>query len=331
MCPKVMAFVGYNHRHEFLDEKEKIISLQLSDDKPDIVCDVSTCFQDGPLWKIVVGETNFIPATVPIYSTINKNKKLDCAAIFKDIVECARGGVKIITIHPTPDSHLVQLASSRIVPTTSRGGKIIINNGLTNSKLGNIYSDILGDIASLAIEFNLSISIGSVFRGANIVDAMDEANIAEIQKQIELANYFKDRDVTVFIEGPGHIPIFKIESFASLLCNSGFKVMPLGPILADQVFDSDHIAASIGAVVLGKYLDIANIAAVSRVEHMGGVPTFEDLKQAIKSAKLAAHIINHIQTNNIEDDKEVIMKRFANKSCTISGNCGRCSSLCPLL
>jgi phosphomethylpyrimidine synthase len=328
--PRVLAFVGYNSPDEYRTQKDKIYALSSSEIRPDILCDVSTCSTKGHLWEIVAQDTEFLPAAVPIYATVEHNRALSAKSILSDIAKCAAGGIKLITIHATPDKRLVELSSKRIVPCTSRGGAVVIKYALTDSFLGNLYSDIIDEISCIAREYGITISIGSVFRGANVFDAMDDVNIEEIHKQISIASYLKQRNVEVIIEGPGHISLNKISAFSQILCPSGFKVMPLGPVVADDNCHCEHVAAAIGAVHLGMQVEIANLAVVTCAEHAGGIPTFDQTTSAIASAKLASRLISSYRENNHTDDYNVAVQRKANLSCTTSDDCVRCGLLCPL-
>ena len=81
-----------------------------------------------------------------------------------------QSGVRIITIHITPEIEIINLAQKRIVPITSRGGGIVVN------------VRAIDEIISLCIKYNSVISIGTTFRPANIIDSLDEAQILEIEK-----------------------------------------------------------------------------------------------------------------------------------------------------
>lgn len=330
MQPRVMAFAGYNDKSEYIAQKKKILFLNQSEIFPDIICDVSTCFSQNHLWKIVVQETGFIAAAVPIYHTAACNTNISAASILSDFYDYAEGGVKIITIHPTPDERLIALSRSRDIPVTSRGGKIVIKSCLSQSWLGNVYADILDEIIHIALEYNITVSIGTTFRASNIFDSLDSVNIEEIKKQIYIANYIKNFGVNTILEGPGHIHLNKINDYAKLIKPSGIKIMPLGPIVCEYEIGNEHVSAAIGATALGMALDIENIAIVTPAEHSGGIPSVEDTLIAIKSAKMAAHIIN-LNKNNIDKiDKYNVSLRIKNKSCMNSGKCYRCGKFCPL-
>lgn len=330
MITKVMCFVGCNTISDYDYEINKIKTISSFNYAPDMICDVSTFYGKIPLFEVIIKETCINAASVPIYITAQKNTRLSSSKVFNDIEYCIKSGVKMITLHLTPDVNLIQMSKNRYIPTTSRGGMIISKYGISNSKLGNIYSDILNDIIAISKENCVTLSIGSTFRGANIFDAMDDVNILEIRKQLAIAKSIKQQGCHVIIEGPGHISLNKLNQFADIINGNNINIMPLGPIISDNNLGADNIVASIGAVCLGLKVNIENIAAVSKKEHTGGIPSIDDTLEAITSARVAANIINMYRNANFIDDIEIIKLRMLNSSCTIEGKCTRCGNLCPL-
>lgn len=331
MTPKVMTFVGCNKFNDIALERKKILTIAGSRYKPDIICDVSTFFHKISLVEIIANETNLLPATVPIYHTVFKNKRISAQSMFNSIAYSIKCGAKMLTLHLTPDKELAQLSKSRTVPTTSRGGNLILKYCLSDSVMGNLYDEIFDDIIDICLAKHVTISIGSTFRASNIFDALDSVNRAEISKQIYLAKKLKSQGINTIIEGPGHISPDKIKDFAALVSGENVKIMPLGPIISEYTLNSEHVIASIGATLLGMEIEIENIAAVTDAEHAGGIPTTHQTIVAIKAAKIAAHLISLSRDHDTTKDKEAIALRNKNKSCMQFGTCKRCGNICPLL
>lgn len=330
MLTKVMSFIGCNRVNEYNYEIKKINSIKNICQPPDLICDVSTFFNSTPLFEFVAKNTSINAATVPLYLTAYKTNSFSSTKIFHDIEYCINTGIKLLTLHLTPDVELLRLSKDRLVPITSRGGNIISKYCLTNSKLGNMYSDILEDIVFLTKENDVTISIGSTFRAANIFDSMDKVNILEIEKQLSIAQKIKSMGGKVIIEGPGHILLNNINYYANKINKFDINIMPLGPIISECNFGTDHIIAAIGAVQLGLKVNIEYIAAISKREHAGGIPSIKDSIEAIMSAKTAAYIINSNKNNIFNGDQDIVNQRINNTSCITSGKCARCGKLCPL-
>ncbi|SFG94740.1 Radical SAM ThiC family protein [Desulfotomaculum arcticum] len=156
----------------------------------------------------------------------------------------------------------------------------------------------------------------------------------EISLQISLAELILQQGVGVIIESPGHARPKDIRNISLLLKNAGFPVMPLGPIPTEVAVGMDHVSSAIGAVIMGLEGCASILATVTRQEHTGGRPTIESTIESIKTAKIAAHIID---IHNLEDtsiDMEIAHSRAVSRTCVLGKGtkyCDRCKDLCPLM
>lgn len=332
----IAALIGLNNSHEYSLQYEKIINLGNMADGPDIIYDLSTIRTKGnkPLWARIIDETSFISATVPVYTARSGKQGIEPKELLEIILEQIENGVGMITIHPTPTKRLYDLAQSRLVPYTSRGGGIIIQDmSLKGWASENPYMLILPEIISSARKNDTVLSIGAAFRSANIFDSNDEVQKQEIEFQMEIAKDIAKAGVGVIIESPGHSKPKDIKNIASLLRNGGFPVMPLGPIPTDAAIGLDHVSAAIGATLLGLEGCAHILAAVTRQEHTGGNPSIEATVESVRAARIAAHIIDIHLLGDDSLDFEIALSRAKNKSC-IEGKqnqeCERCGYVCPL-
>lgn len=328
----VNQLIGINKSNEYDADILKIDVWKEEETAPDIITDLSTIRLENriPLWKVVVNKKNFIAATLPIY-TVKDKRNITKSEIISIIQEQIEGGVGMITIHPTPSKELVDLAQKRITPVTSRGGKIVITDMILHSRKTNIYIESLDDIINICREYNSIISIGTSFRSANIIDSFDEVQIKEINEQIKIADYISNKGVGVIIESPGHANIENIKKICKLLNQTNYPVMPLGPVVTDIGIGLDHITSAIGATIMGLEGCVQIIAAMTREEHTGNVPSIESTVEAVKVAKLVAHIIDSNKNRNYSKDEYIARNR--KKSCVYGGDsleCSRCSDFCPL-
>ena len=92
-------------------------------------------------------------------------------------------------------------------------------------------------------------------RPGSIFDANDEAQFAELDTMGELVERAWAKNVQVFIEGPGHVPMDKIkenmERQIEKCHNAPFYT--LGPLVTDIAPGYDHITSAIGAAQIGWY------------------------------------------------------------------------------
>ena len=332
----VMALIGMSHPRQYDEQLKKIYALARSDIRPEIVSDLSIVKSpDGlRLWERIKKETDFVAATLPIYAAKIANGLVDSSELLDIAIEQMEGGVGLITIHPTPSRAINDLSKHRLVPCTSRGGGIIIADAeRRNWADGNAYSKILPELIHHAKINGTVISLGASYRSANIFDSFDAAQIAEIDFQVQLAEKIFESGVGVIIESPGHARPADIKRIAQLLKPAGFPVMPLGPIPTDTAIGMDHVSSAIGATLFGIEGCAQILAAVTREEHTGGVPTIESTIEAVAAARVAAHVIDIHMLSDDMRDYEIALARANRRTCVIdkSGRgCDRCSRVCPL-
>ncbi|SHE81714.1 phosphomethylpyrimidine synthase [Desulforamulus putei DSM 12395] len=332
----VAALIGANNEDCYKLQLRKIELLSSMLDGPDIISDLSIIRlrNKKPLWLQIIMETGCIAATVPVYVVRFGNRGISSDELLDICLEQMEQGVGIITIHPTPTKELFELSQKRLVPCTSRGGGIVLQDAAIKGwKQDNVYLTILPELISAAKKYGTVISIGTTFRSANIFDSNDEAQQKEIRFQLDLAKKIAKDGVGVIIESPGHARPEDIKKIASILREGNFPVMPLGPIPTDIAIGMDHVSAAIGATLLGLEGCAHILAAVTREEHTGGTPTIESTIEAVKAARIAAHIIDiHILKDDAVD-LEIAKYRGEHSTCIFgqrTKGCERCGGACPL-
>ncbi|WP_413774556.1 phosphomethylpyrimidine synthase ThiC [Janthinobacterium sp. GMG2] len=107
----------------------------------------------------------------------------------------------------------------------------------------------------------------------------------------------------------GHARPKDIKRLAVLLRASGTPIMPLGPIPTDTAIGQYHISSAIGAVLLGLEGCAHILAAVTREEHTGGIPSVESTIEAIAAARVAARVIDLDQLDDDESDQSIVNAR----------------------
>ena len=153
----------------------------------------------------------------------------------------------------------------------------------------NFLYEHFDDICDILAQYDVAVSLGDGLRPGAIADANDRAQFAELETLGELVLRAWAKDVQVFVEGPGHVPMHKICKNMERqieLCH-GAPFYTLGPIVTDIAPAYDHITSAIGAAQIGA-LGTAMLCYVTPKEHIG-LPTVEDVRQGIVTYKIAAH------------------------------------------
>lgn len=331
---RVNALIGASSISGIPLQQREIDALENATQKPDIVSDLSIIkSRDMPLWRQIIGRTNFVAGTLPIYTVRRSSARVDARELLEIAIEQMEGGVGLLTIHPTPTHELIQAASNRLIPITSRGGALVVRDLAARADSANVYMQILPELITCAKSTGTVISLGASFRSATLFDSCDLAQRLEIERQLELASEISAAGVGVIIEGPGHARPSDISIFASLLRPSGLPIMPLGPIPTDSAIGLDHVSSAIGATLLGLAGCAHVLAAVTREEHTGGVPSLQSTLEAVEAARVAARIIDLEIQNDDAQERLIATERSESRSCVVgkeSRGCSRCASVCPL-
>ena len=332
----VMSLIGISEYLKKEDTFDLLKKINQSFSPPEFIADLSilNLKKEETIWYKTIHETNSLSATLPCYY-LNKKKGIEINELLDSAIEQMEEGVKILTIHPTPNRQLYELSKNRMVPCTSRGGNIIIQDLIySDFSKENSYAEILPELVKHAKKNSSIISIGASYRSANIFDSLDAVQLKEIELQLGYAEYIQENGVEVIIETPGHASPKNIFRISKLFKNYDIPLMPLGPILTDTSIGMDHITAAIGATLLGLGSNVKIIAAVTQEEHTGNVPSDSAILNALKTAKLTAHILDMYKYENYVEDYKIASDRAKNRTCIYHSNkegCSRCDNLCPLI
>ena len=332
----VMSLIGISDYSQKSYGYSLLESIIQSESPPDFIADLSILKikNKDTIWYKTIHETSSLSSTVPCYY-LNSRNSIDAGELLDIIIEQMEEGVKVITIHPTPNKELYELSKDRLVPCTSRGGNIVIQDLIRSDfSKENSYLMILPEIVKHAKKSATIISIGASYRSANIFDSLDPVQLKEIELQLKYADFIKRNGVEVIIETPGHASPMNIFKISKLFEDKGFPLMPLGPIPTDISIGMDHISAAIGTTLLGLGGNVKIIAAVTQEEHTGNVPSDSSVLTALRTAKLTAHILDMYKYKNFDKDFKVATERAKNRTCIYNSNmegCSRCGNLCPLI
>jgi phosphomethylpyrimidine synthase len=230
--------------------------------------------------------------TVPIYQALEKvdGSPEDLTwELYRDtVIEQAEQGVDYMTVHAGVLLRYVPMTAQRLTGIVSRGGSIMAAWCLAHHTESFLYTHF-EELCEILAAYDVTFSLGDGLRPGSIRDANDEAQLAELATLGELTEVAWRHDVQVMIEGPGHVPMNKIEENVTLqreLCHDA-PFYTLGPLTIDVAPGYDHITSTIGAAQIGWY-GTAMLCYVTPKEHLG-LPNRDDVKQGVIAYKIAAH------------------------------------------
>ena len=230
--------------------------------------------------------------TVPMYQAFEKvNGKIDALnwEIFRDtLIEQCEQGVDYFTIHCGIRLKNIHLADNRLTGIVSRGGSIISKWCKEHQKESFLYEHF-DDICDICARYDVAISLGDGLRPGCTYDANDAAQFAELDTMGELVERAWAKNVQVFVEGPGHVPMHKIKENMERQVDKchGAPFYTLGPLVTDIAPAYDHITSAIGASLIGWY-GTAMLCYVTPKEHLA-LPEKEDVRVGVITYKIAAH------------------------------------------
>ena len=258
----------------------------------DTVMDLSTGRNIHTTREWIIRNSPVPIGTVPIYQALEKvNGKAEDLTweIFRDtLIEQAEQGVDYFTIHAGVRLAYIPLTAKRVTGIVSRGGSIMAKWCLAHHQENFLYTHF-AEICEIMRAYDVSFSLGDGLRPGSIADANDAAQFAELETLGELTKIAWARDVQVMIEGPGHVPMHKIQVNMTKqleVCGEA-PFYTLGPLTTDIAPGYDHITSGIGAAMIG-WFGCAMLCYVTPKEHLG-LPDRDDVKTGVITYKIAAH------------------------------------------
>ncbi|MFH1416504.1 MAG: phosphomethylpyrimidine synthase ThiC [Elusimicrobiota bacterium] len=256
--------------------------------------------------------------TVPVYGVIGMGK--DINDLTEDdfigiIARQAEMGVDFMTIHSgiTREVAAVYDDTERTGGIVSRGGKLIYRWIKCTGRENPLY-ERFDDILDIAKRYNVTLSLGDGLRPGCLADASDAPQYAELEILGKLASRCREKEVSVMIEGPGHVPLDKIEENIRKekeICN-GAPFYVLGPLTTDIAAGYDHITGAIGgAVAAWKGADF--LCYLTPAEHLH-LPSVRDVYEGVMAARIAAHsgdIAKNLPgARDVDDDMSAARKKL---------------------
>ncbi|WP_066638310.1 phosphomethylpyrimidine synthase ThiC [Desulfolucanica intricata] len=293
---KVNANIGTSTGiHDPANELEKLRAAVSAG--ADAVMDLSTGGDLDDIRRKIVSASTVAVGTVPIYQATVEAKKrhgniVDMTAdeLFSVIEKHARDGVDFLTLHCGITMGVIESLrkQGRVADIVSRGGSFITAWMLHHDRENPLY-EYYDRLLDIALEYDVTLSLGDGLRPGCLADATDRAQVQELLVLGELVDRARARGVQAMVEGPGHVPLDQITANIKLqksLCREApFYV--LGPLVTDVAPGYDHITAAIGGA-LAASAGADFLCYVTPAEHLG-LPTLEDVREGVIASRIAGH------------------------------------------
>lgn len=231
--------------------------------------------------------------TVPIYQALEKvNGDIKSLTwdLFRDtLIEQAEQGVDYFTIHAGVLKAHAELIGERLTGIVSRGGSIMTKWCILHNQENFLYTHF-DEICEILGQYDVAISLGDGLRPGSIHDANDKSQFLELDVLGQLTEIAWKHNVQVLIEGPGHVPMHKIQENMDRQIEKCHEApfYTLGPLTTDIAPGYDHITSAIGAAQIA-WMGTAMICYVTPKEHLA-LPNLEDVRNGVIAYKIAAHV-----------------------------------------
>jgi phosphomethylpyrimidine synthase len=293
---KINANIGTSSSLARLDEEISKMRVSVKYGA-DAIMDLSTSGDLRAIRAAILSQCPVAVGTVPLYEMAlnarnNKKSVLEITddEMFGVIEDHCKQGVDFLTLHcgVTLQSVARFMESQRLGGAVSRGGTIIMEWIHHNKRENPLYAQY-DRLLEILARYDVAVSLGDAFRPGALKDASDRVQIEELVILGELVKRARAKNVGVFVEGPGHMPLNQIAANMQIqktLCeNAPFYV--LGPLVTDISPGYDHITAAIGGAVAGM-AGADFLCYVTPAEHLR-LPSIEDVKEGVIASRIAAH------------------------------------------
>ncbi len=272
-----------------LDKVREAIRL-----KAEAIMDLSSFGKTGEFRRRLIGMSAAAVGTVPVYDAVGFYDK-DLGDITADeflrvFEQHAKDGVDFMTVHAGINRATAAVfeRNPRRLNIVSRGGSLLYA-WMKLKDAENPFFEHFDDLLDICERYDVTLSLGDACRAGCIADGTDASQITELIALGELTERAWKRHVQVMIEGPGHMRLSEVTANVKLekrLCH-GAPFYVLGPLVTDIAPGYDHITSAIGGAVAAM-AGADFLCYVTPAEHLR-LPTFDDMKEGIYAAKIAAH------------------------------------------
>jgi len=293
---KVNANIGTSS--DCVDINAELSKLDAAGDAgADAIMDLSTGGNLASIRKAILERCALPLGTVPIYEAgvlaqTDRGSIVEMTAdeLFGVIERQAEEGVDFITVHcGVTRTAIARLKEQgRVTDIVSRGGALLAGWMAYHDRENPLYEEY-DRLLQIAAEYDVTLSLGDGLRPGCLADATDRAQIEELLTLGELVDRARRAGVQVMVEGPGHVPLNRIQANIELqksVCR-GAPFYVLGPLVTDVAPGYDHITAAIGGAVAAMH-GADFLCYVTPAEHLA-LPGPDDVFQGVIASRIAAH------------------------------------------
>lgn len=226
----------------------------------------------------------------PMYQTLAKveGRVSDLSwDLFRDtLIDQLEQGVDFVSIHAAMRRDHLKMATNRLTGIVSVAGKTL-SEWMTIHKEENFLYTHFKEICEIVRCYDAVISVGSGLRPGSVYDANDRAHFAELSEMRKLVEIAWDQYVQIMAEGPGHIPMNKIEPYMKeyrYVCK-GIPFFSPGMMTSDLAMGHEHIASAIGGAQMAWH----GASLIGGLKSQVEIATPEELQANLLSYKIAAH------------------------------------------
>lgn len=293
---KVNANIGTSTEYPKLEQNLEKLAVCL-EAGADTVMDLSTGGDVSAMRRAVLSRSPIAVGTVPLYqATVEAKEKrgsliaMTADDLFRVIEEQAADGVDYLTVHcgVTRESIRRLQQQGRVTDIVSRGGSFMTGWMIHHQQENPLYEQY-DRLLDIALEYDVTLSLGDGLRPGCLADANDRAQVQELIILGELVQRAWDRGVQAMVEGPGHVSWDEITAHIKMqkqLCK-GAPYYVLGPLVTDVAPGYDHITSAIGGTAAAA-AGADFLCYVTPAEHLG-LPDAQDVRDGIMACRIAAH------------------------------------------
>ena len=256
----------------------------------DTIIDISDTNASNVSRNFLIRNSPVPVGTPPIYQALaNVGGRVEdlCWDVYRDtLIKILEQGVDFVSVHAAMKHDHTKMTSHRLTGIVSHAG-MIMSEWMKIHKEENFLKTHFSEICDIASAYDAVISLGSGLRPGSVYDANDRAHLAELAEMRELIEIAWKKYVQVMAEGPGHIPMNKIEPYMKeyrYVCK-GIPFFSPGIVTSDLAAGHEHIAAAIGGAQMAWY----GASLIGGLKNQAGIIDKERMHTDLLSYKIAAH------------------------------------------
>ncbi|KKN43019.1 hypothetical protein LCGC14_0707450 [marine sediment metagenome] len=286
-----------------------------------ILCDQSSGPKFVEYRKQLLSATSLPIAFVPLYQNVEEGMRIYDDPIHfttNDVIETFEEqilqGISAPGIHPITKSIIKKIeSSSRLMPYISRGGAII-SAWIKKTNEENPYIQNFDKILEICAKNDVPLTFVCATRAGCLADGFDNVQISEWKLIGSLVKKAHKKNVSVIVNGIGHLGIEKIPKAVQKLKNLTHNI-PIGvmrPAITDRGLGFEHISHVIGATIAIQ--NGANYCqACCRTEHIG-LPEKKDVIEALRTYKIALYAADLTKLPSLQQlDNQISIARCKNE------------------